>query len=145
MPLTEAFHHTSAGKPETAPSKGRRKRPAPFSLRLSEEERARLMAEAKGAPLGAYIKAKLAGMALPVQMRRTGLAVEDRQALAKVLALLGGSRLSSNLNQLAHAANIGALPMTPETEEHLRAAVDAVADMRRLLLAALGLRPEGGP
>lgn len=145
MSLSNDFTGASAASPEASAPKKRRKRPAPFSLRLSEEERARLMAEAKGAPLGAYIKAKLAGTALPVQMRRTGLAVEDRQALAKVLALLGGSRLSSNLNQLAHAANIGALPMTPETEEHLRAAVLAVADMRRLLLAALGLRPEGAP
>ncbi|MBV1800154.1 hypothetical protein [Siccirubricoccus sp. G192] len=54
------------------------------------------------------------GDAPPLRLRRTGLAVEDRQALAKALALLGESRLSSNLNQLAHMASIGALPVTPE-------------------------------
>jgi len=34
-----------------------RKRAAPFSIRLSLDERARLAMEAAGAPLGAYIKA----------------------------------------------------------------------------------------
>lgn len=122
-----------------------KKRLAPFSLRLSEDERARLIAEAKGAPLGAYIKAKVLDLAPPLRMRRTGLAIEDRQALAQVLALLGRSRLSSNLNQLAHAANIGALPITPETEDELREALADVRTIRRLLMTALGLNPEDSP
>lgn len=92
-------------------------------------------------PLGAYIKAKALGDK-PLRIRRTGLAVEDRRTLAKALALLGRSRLSSNLNQLAHAANIGSLPMTPETEAELLSALRDVREMRRLLMAALGLKPE---
>jgi len=114
-------------------------------LRLSAEERARLVTEAGGAPLVAYIKAKLLGSAPPMRMRRTGLAVADRQALAQVLALLGRSRLSSNLNQLAHAANIGALPMTSETESELAESIRDVRAIRRLLLPALGLKAEARP
>ena len=119
----------------------RKKRPAPFAIRLSRDERARLEGEAKGAPLGSYIKAKVLGTTLPVRMRRTGLAVADREALAKVLALLGQSRLASNLNQLAHAANMGSLAVTPETEAELRSALADVHALRRLLMTALGLQP----
>ena len=125
-------------------SKTKTKRPAPFSLRLSADERARLLIEANGAPLGGYIKAKL--LATPsVRTRRTGLAIEDRKSLAQLLALLGQSRLSSNLNQLAHAANIGALPVTPDIEDELRAAVFDVRELRRLLLLALGFKAEARP
>ena len=119
------------------------KRPAPFSLRLSEDERARLAGEAAGAPLGTYLKAKLLGDA-PVRTRRTGLAVEDRKALGQVLGLLGSSRIANNLNQLAHAANVGALPVSPELEADLMATLAEVREIRRLLLVALGLKPEGG-
>ena len=81
------------------------------------------------------------GSPLPVRVRRTGLAVEDRTALA----LLGHSSIPNNLNQLAHLANVGALPMTVETEAELR---DTLADARaihRLLMVALGLKPEDRP
>ena len=121
------------------------KRIAPFSLRLSEVERERLVRESGGAPLGTYIKAKLLGAGVPQQVRRTGLAIEDRQAMAKALALLGQGRLTSNLNQLAHAANIGTLPMTPETEAELLAALRDVREIRQLLLMALGMKPEAAP
>ncbi|WP_421993941.1 hypothetical protein [Roseococcus sp.] len=101
------------------------------------------MAEAGGAPLGTYIKSKVVGTPPPARMRRSGLAVEDREALAKLLARLGDSRLASNLNQLAHLANIGSLPMTPETEAELHDAYLAVREMRGLLLKALGLQKAG--
>lgn len=113
---------------------------APFSLRLTAEERARLVAEAGGSPLGPYIKAKALGA--PLRVRRTGVSVEDRQALAKVLALLGGSRLASNLNQLARLANTGALPVDPETESELADAVSIIREIRLLLLIALGMKKD---
>ena len=120
-----------------------KRRPAPFSIRLSESERARLVVEAAGAPLGSFIKSKVLGTPLPtVRVRRTGLAVEDRKALAQVLALLGRSRLANNLNQLAYLANVGALPFTPEIEAELAVAVSEIRNMRRLLLVALGMKAE---
>jgi hypothetical protein len=121
------------------------KRPAPFSLRLSTVERDRLVADANGLALGAYIKSRLFGTEPSGRVRRKGLPIQDREAHAQALALLGRSHLASNLNQLARAANIGTLPITPETEADLRAALQAVADIRRLLLAALGLKPEAAP
>jgi hypothetical protein len=95
MSLTDNFELRSSGIEPANPAPGkRRKREAPFAIRLSKDERARLERDAAGAPLGAYIKAKVFGTAPPVRMRRTGLAVEDRQALAQALALLGRSRLT---------------------------------------------------
>jgi hypothetical protein len=121
----------------------KKKRLPPFSIRLSENERTRLEQESGGAPLGAYIKAKALGSALPVRMRRTGLALEDRAALAQLLALLGRSRLVTSLNEIAAAVSIGALSLDPETLADLAAAIREVREMRNLLLSALGLKPEG--
>jgi len=122
------------------------KAPPPFSLRLTFEERARLEREAAGMSLGAYIREKLfRDDARPARRKRGKFPVKDQTALAKALALLGASRLSQNLNQLARAVNIGALPVTPETEADLREACQAVEDMRAELLRALGKMPEDGP
>ena len=51
----------------------------------------------------------------------------------------------SNLNQLAHAANTGSLPVTPETEAALAQALADLHEIRALLLTSLGLKPEAQP
>lgn len=112
------------------------RRPAPFSIRLSTDERSRLEAEAQGMPLGAYIKAKAIG---GPALQRAG-SVEDRRALAQALALLGKTHYANNLNQLAHLANMGALPLTPEVIEELASTIQVIAEVRSLLLKALGTR-----
>lgn len=119
-------------------SSSKAKAPAPFSLRLTFEERAKLEAVANGVPLGAYIKAVLFGEDLDKVRRRNTRPVEDHKALARVLAALGQSRLSSNLNQLARAVNIGTLPIHPEIEAELRDACLEVSEIRAELLRALG-------
>ncbi|MEZ5797911.1 MAG: hypothetical protein R3D63_10785 [Paracoccaceae bacterium] len=118
------------------------KTPPPFSLRLSFEERAKLEEAANGVPLGAYIKAKLFEGDLPKVRRRGAKPLADHQALARVLAALGGSRLSQNLNQLARAVNTGPLPVHPETEEEIKQACQEVMAIRAELLRALGM--DGG-
>jgi hypothetical protein len=115
-------------------------RPSPFSLRLSAAERARLLADAGDIPLGTYIKSRLLGG--EVRTRRPRLSLEDKAALAKLLGLLGRSHIANNLNQLARAVNIGALPLTPETETEILEAARDVRAMRVLLLRALGLKAE---
>lgn len=118
----------------------RKKREAPFSLRLTFEERAQLEAAANGEPLGAYIKSVLFAQDLPKTRRRRSAPIADQKALARVLAALGGSRLSSNLNQLARALNTGTLPVHPEIEDELREACGDIARMRAELIEALGLK-----
>lgn len=118
--------------------------PAPFSLRLTHEERARLLADAGRKPMGAYIRERLFGDDAAPRKGRGYSPVKDYEALGRVLGALGRSRLSSNLNQLAKAVNTGSLPVTPETEASLRQACREVSDMRADLLRALGKSPGDG-
>lgn len=92
----------------------------------------------------AYIRWRLFDPASPLPKQRGKFPVRDHQAIARLLALLGASRLSNNVNQLARMANTGSLPFSPEVEAELLAAARDIADMRRLLLDALG-RQEGQP
>jgi len=116
----------------------------PFSIRLTFEERATLENAAAGMPLGAFVRERLFGEDLTPRRTRGKNPVKDHQELGHALALLGASRLSANLNQLAKAVNTGSLPVTPETEADLRAACEAVAEMRAALMRALGVSPGGG-
>jgi hypothetical protein len=92
--------------------------------------------------LSAYIHSRLFDPNNPPPKRRSKTPVKDHQALAQVLAMLGQSRLSSNVNQLAKSANSGSLPVTPDTEAALLAAASEIQDMRRLLIKALNLELE---
>lgn len=121
----------------------KRKDSAPFSLRLTKEERSRLETEAKGKPLGAYIREKLLGDGVsPRRIRRKPS--PDHALLGKVLGMLGKSRLSSNLNQIAKAAHIGALIVTPELLDELHETCEDIRIMRDALMAALGFPIDGG-
>lgn len=142
--ISGIFGASAASEP---PAARRRKRPAPFSLRLSQAERTRLEREAGETPLATYIKLRLfnnlpdlasLGPRLPGERPAT-----DIQLIAKLLAALGASRIANNLNQLAKAANMGTIEVCPETEAELREACAEVHAMRRDLIAALGLKPEG--
>lgn len=121
------------------PGPKQKARPAPFSLRFSEPEKALLREKAAGMPLGRYIRAAALGDAVEARKARRA-PVRDGEALGRLLGLLGQSRLSNNLNQLARAANEGSLPLTDDVEADLRRACADVAQMRALLMLALGLR-----
>lgn len=114
-------------------------RSTPLSVRFTETEKARLRALAGNRPLGLFIRERaLGGDAEP--RARVRQPVKDAEPLGRLLAPLGQSRLASNLNQLAKAANQGSLPVTAEVEAELRQACAEVHDMRLLLLRALGLK-----
>lgn len=95
--------------------------------------------------LSAYIRQQLFGDDTAPRKRGGTSPVQDADALARVLSALGQSRLSANLNQLAKAVNVGALPVTSETEADLAAACRDVSAMRADLLRALGRSPGDGP
>lgn len=118
------------------------KRETPFSLRLSFEEKAELKKMAAGEPLGAYIKAVLFDER-QTGVRRGKTSAQNGKAIGRALGELGKRRLSQNLNQLAKAVNMGALPVTPETEAEVQEACRAVKDMRDAMMRAL--KDGGGP
>jgi len=115
------------------------KKPTPFSLRLSVEERQLLEELAGTKPLGAYIRETLLSNAKPRRGRSTR-PKEDSIILAQILAQLGASRLPNNINQLARAANTGSLIVTDDVLKDLNDAIQNVAFIKETLIKTLGLR-----
>ncbi|HAQ34722.1 MAG: hypothetical protein CMF74_09925 [Maricaulis sp.] len=135
QPLRKPFSNAGAAQP--------RKYPPPFSLRLSEHERAILRHRAGRRSLGEYIRHVLFGeRASPRKVTRCQPSESDRDAAAQ-LAGLGQSRLASNINQIAKAANMGALPVTPDLLEELHQACADIRAMRDALIASQGLKVRG--
>ncbi len=118
------------------------KTPPPLSLRLTREERARLERDALGRSLSAHIRERLFAEDAAVRKTRGKEPVKDHQALARVLGLLGKSRIANNLNQLACDANCGALAMDDVTARQIEEAYTHVQSMRTELVHALGLVEE---
>ena len=118
----------------------RPKRAAPFSLRLTVEERAELEKLADGRPLGEYVKDVIFNERRKPK-RTSGQQVTNKQLFLKLLHVLGKSRLSQNINQLAKAANSGSLPVTPETEKALEQACRDIRWLRETCLESLGTKP----
>ncbi|WP_232820682.1 plasmid mobilization relaxosome protein MobC [Thalassobius sp. I31.1] len=113
-------------------------RPAPFSLRLTDDERQRLEMQAGGMPLASYIKSVVFAEDASRHRARRKPPVAEQQLLAEVLARLGQTRHANNLNQIAKHLNQGTLVVDPELEEDLNRALAEIAWMRVTLMQALG-------
>ncbi|MEM1195661.1 MAG: hypothetical protein AAGH57_06120 [Pseudomonadota bacterium] len=98
----------------------------PFSIRLTDKERAKLQREAGSQALGAYMRAKLLG--------------DDKRALAQILAALGSSDLAGSMRLIAEAAQAGALEDSDDLHLSLRAACLTIEKMRADLIRSLGLK-----
>ena len=131
---------TSNSQPQASQRGKKRKRPAPFSLRLSFDEKQKLIEDAGRQSISAYIKSRLFDPDAPVKQARGLKPVKDRKVLAQLLGMLGSSRIARNLDELAEAAEVGALPGCEETHTLVKRAADDIRIMRRFLLAALGIR-----
>lgn len=116
--------------------------PPPYSLRLTFEERKQLRQQAGGKPLSAYIRERL--FETPSPRRKYRQLSEDHAVLGELLAELGKTRLSNNLNQLAKACNSGAFDVSDEAEAAIFEARDDIKRMREELVTALGLKPKTG-
>ena len=113
---------------------------APFSLRLTPEERSQLETQAGAMPLSSYIKSVVFAAEAPKYRKRRKPPVAEQQLLAEVLARLAQTRQANNLNQIAKHLNLGTLILDPELEEDLKSAVAEVAWMRATLMQALGVK-----
>ena len=118
------------------------KTPPPLSLRLTVAERAALEKAAANNSLSAYIRGRLFGESAEKRKVRNRNPVKDQEALARVLRMLGRSRIANNLNQLAKDANCGALILDEETNAKIDEAYAHVISMRNELIRALGLIEE---
>ncbi len=124
------FAKASKGKTRTALS--------PLTLRLTPEERVRLEELAAGMTLSAYVRACVFAEDTKLRKTRPADQAEEKKAAAEALALLGQSRIASNLNQLAYHANIGALFVGDVEKEQIAEANAHLAAIRTLLMEALG-------
>lgn len=122
----------------TSSSAQKRRTLSPFTLRLTVAERARLEELAGDLTLSAYVRGRVFAENTTRRKKRAAPTIEDRKAAAEALALLGQSRIASNLNQLAYHANIGALIVGKAEQAHIAEANDHLAAIRALLLQALG-------
>lgn len=120
---------------------GKRGSASPLTLRLTSEERDKLEDLAAGMTLSAYVRACVFAEETCRRKRRPKNVVEDKQAAAEALALLGQSRIASNLNQLAYHANIGELIEDDEAKAQIAEANAHLLAIRTLLMKALGTSP----
>ena len=108
-----------------------KRRLAPFSIRLSVDQRIELVrrAEAAELSLGAYWKSAVFNLPPPRKSRRPSV---DRVELAKLLGTLG--RVGNNINQLTRI-----LHAEGSVEIHeLTQALNALTDMREAVMISLG-------
>ncbi|MEO1194337.1 MAG: hypothetical protein AAFY02_21500 [Pseudomonadota bacterium] len=132
------------------PRKRKPKRPPPFSIRFTEEERARLKRDAGTLSLAAYIRLKLlCEDDRPPPRKKLSKKRHSPSAelavLGQLLGTIGKSEIASSLSDIAGAAKVGALPVSPELEQELQEACTAIQHMRRELIAALGVKAQDGP
>ena len=112
----------------------------PFSIRLTDGEKAALLEKAGRVPLGAYARRVLLGDTAETRSAVAAGPATDTALLARMLAALGQSDIGENLKALARHADAGALECDELTVTRLRQACDAILAMRLLLLHALGKR-----
>lgn len=121
-------------------AKVKRKRPAPYSLRLSDAERKYLESKSGDMSLHSYIRALILDDDAPLPSKCKQPRVSDMQALSKVLGTLGRSNISNNLNQIAKAIHSGTLYVPDGVLAELNSACNEIAVMRSDLILALGLK-----
>lgn len=133
-------------KPEFKKSAGnpKKKRPAPFPIRLSAEERAFLEAKAGNKPLGAYIRDQLLGEAQSQRKTKKAKPKADYLLMAEILGKLGQSDQVKCLLLLLIAAEGERVSLSLEDRMALVSACEAVKDMRTILVSALGLKSGSG-
>ncbi|WP_420011184.1 plasmid mobilization protein [Tateyamaria sp.] len=119
---------------------GNRRTLSPLTLRLTPAERERLEVLAAGMTFSAYARACLFAEDARARAERVTDPVNNKKAIAEALALLGQSRIASNLNQLAYHANVGALIEDAETKEQIIEANAHLLAIRTLLMKGLGKR-----
>lgn len=109
-----------------------------YSFRLTPSEKTRLKEKAGRLPVSVYIRQCTLGEDAAPRRKLHHPSV-NQKAIAQLLGVLGQSRLASNMNQIAKAANMGALPVTDDLMVELTQACADIAAMRQGLITALGI------
>jgi len=120
-------------------SEKKKSEPSPLCVRVSPEERARLVREAGSMTISAFIRWLLFGDDATPRKRRVKNPIKDYRILAQLFALIKQTQAWNNLNQIARAINSNTWVVSPETEKLLQEACKAIIEIRDMLMKALGL------
>ncbi len=122
------------------------KNPPPFSIRFTHAERAQLKRDAGRMALSSYIRLKLFedadGIADIKSKARKHVPTMDHALLAQLLGTIGQSELGRSMLALSLATQSGALPVDDETVDKIDTACSDVAQMRHMLIVALGIKDQ---
>mgnify|MGYP001794778920 CR=1 FL=1 len=113
-----------------------------ISLRVTDEEKARLERDAAGMARSAYIRERLFGGAARPRKTRGKYPVKDFEALGRVLGLLGRSGIYNSMHRLVLAIEEDRFAVDDDIVSEIRKTHATIAAMRRDLVLALGLKPE---
>jgi len=120
-------------------NKAKKGNPNPVSVYFNWKQLDELDGICKGQKRGTCIKEIVLGAGKRIVKRYSDF---DRVLVAKVLAALGKSRLASNVNQLAKAANSGSLPVNEEVTKALLQACQTIEWMKVTLIEGMGIKPQ---
>lgn len=122
--------------------RSKKKRPAPVSMRFSDEERELLELHARGKALGPYLKQfVLKAHQIKRKPAQRSPSKQD-QAIARALRGLGRSGVVGVLNGLLLAVEEQRLLLDPDDELEQRRAGCELASLRNDLVVALGLHQD---
>ncbi len=110
---------------------------APFSLRLTVEERKRLDAIAGDMPVGVFIRSRLFDAPSP-RRRMTRRMHADQALLAKIWVELRHQHISKNLNRVMKAIEEEDLETSDQLEMQLHLLRSDLRRLRRYIREALG-------
>lgn len=134
--VSESFNKISGYKKKRIKEKATKR----LYIRLTVSERTELDRLSGKQTVSAYVREKALGKYAQKRIVLRKPKMEDIQ-YSTLLANLGQSRLSSNVNQLAKHANMGTLDCSQNIEQQLEDACGAILAMRDALFMALGHRP----
>jgi hypothetical protein len=113
------------------------KYPTPFSIRLTDEERAKLDALAGDMPMADYVRTRLFDTPSPRhhKMRRFDV---NQSLLKKLLRELGRQHISSRLHLIMNSIDDGDLEVDDKLELELHYLCSELRHLRRNIRKALG-------
>lgn len=113
-----------------------------YTVRYSDKERKKVQANAEAMKLPTSTYIRISSLSDDSRnLKRFELSTtQERKEYAQILAALGKSRISQNLNQIAYAINTGTLVLSPDVVSQITEACETLQWLRRSLIKKMGLR-----
>jgi len=140
--LRDAFHH-SAGECKSAKQAPRS---VPLTIRVTHEEKTRLIKDAGATAVSAYVRQKLFDEdtdKCPARYTKKPRAPSiDAMEIARLLGTFGQSELATSILALSMLAQSGELNVDEYISNQLERACDDISEMKNALIIALGVKPQ---